>query len=282
LNEPRDNLFIAAASPERAPARQVSSSDSVLSFAWTKDGHLVLGLRSGFTMLDPASTKPAVLGTGEASSPESPFACPNGRYLVFSALAASGSGTRNVWRMNSDGSDVTRLTSGRNDAFPVCSPDGHWVLYGEDVRQGGRLMKVPLQGGTSQAVSQVPIVSKLDVSPDGALAAFVSFGERNANNDRIAVVDIASGDTRKLMAFEKPHSTRIQFSRDGNAVVYVMPGKGSDNLWLQPLDGSPGRQLTDFDSLQILDFHWSLDGKQLGMVRGHTDSDVVLLSDVQQ
>jgi serine/threonine protein kinase len=282
LNEPHDNLFIAAANPERAPARQVSSSDSVLSFAWTKDGHLVLGLRSGFTMLDPASTKPAVLGTGEASSPESPFACPDGRYLVFSALAASGSGTRNVWRMNSDGSDVTRLASGRNDAFPVCSPDGHWVLYGEDVRQGGRLMKVPLQGGTSQAVSQVPIVSKLDVSPDGALAAFVSFGERNANNDRIAVVDIASGETRKLLAFEKPHSTRIQFSRDGNAVVYVMPGKGSDNLWLQPLDGSPGRQLTDFDSLQILDFHWSLDGKQLGMVRGHTDSDVVLLSDVQQ
>jgi serine/threonine protein kinase len=282
MNEPHDNLFIAPASPERAPARQVSSSDSVLSFAWTKDAHLLLGLRSGFTIMDPASTTPSVMGTGEASSPESPYACPDGRSLVFSALASSGSGTRNVWRMNSDGSDVTKLSSGRNDAFPVCSPDGRWVLYGEDVRQGGKLMKVPLQGGTAAAVSQVPIVSELDVSPDGVLAAFVSFGERGANNDRIAVVDIASGELKKLLAFEKPHSARLQFSRDGKAVVYVMPGKGADNLWFQPLDGSPGHQLTDFDSLQILDFHWSLDDKQLGLVRGHTDSDVVLLRDIQQ
>jgi Tol biopolymer transport system component len=184
--------------------------------------------------------------------------------------------------MNIDGGDLTRLTSGRNDAFPVCSPDGHWVIYGDDVRQGGKLMRVLLQGGTSEAVSQAPIVSELDVSPDGALAAFITFGDGNSGVDRIAVVDVASGQTRKLLNFEKPHSNRIQFTRDGKAVVYVDPGKGADNLWLQPLAGSPGRQLTNFDSLQILDFHWSFDGKQLGLVRGHTDSDVVLLRDSQQ
>jgi serine/threonine protein kinase len=282
LLEPRDNLFVAPANPERSPARQATSSASVLSFAWLKDSRLLLGLRSGFTILDPASLSNLLLGTGEAASPETPSACRDGRSIVFSALSASGLGTRNIWRMETDGSNVTKLTSGRNDAFPVCSPDGHWVIYGEDIRQGGRLMKVPLQGGTSEAVSQVPIVSEVDVSPDGAQAAFITFGQASAGNDRIAVVDVASGEIRKLLSFEKAHIARIQFARDGQAVVYVSPGKGSDNLWLQPLDGSPGRQLTDFDSLQILDFHWSLDGKQLGMVRGHTDSDVVLLSDAQQ
>ncbi len=282
LNEPRDNLFIAPANSERAPAHQVTSSASVLSFAWMKDARILLGLRSGFTLMDTASTTSSLFGTGEASSPESPSACPDGHYIVFSALASSGSGTRNIWRMNTDGGDVTKLTSGRNDAFPVCSPDGHWVIYGEDIRQGGKLMKVPLQGGVAEAVSQLPIVSSLDVSPDGALAAFVSFGAPNSGSDRIGVVDIASGQTRKLLLFEKPHTTRIQFARDGKAVVYIMPGKGADNLWFQPLDGSPGHQLTDFDSLQILDFHWSFDGKQLGIVRGHTDSDVVLLRDSQQ
>jgi Tol biopolymer transport system component len=156
------------------------------------------------------------------------------------------------------------------------------VLYGEDIRQGGRLMKVPLQGGTSESVSQVPIVSELDVSPDGTLAVFMSFGLDHPGSDRIALVDIASGQTRKLFDFEIPHSAKIQFARDGQAVVYVSPAKGVDNLWLQPLDGSAGRKLTAFDSLQILDFHWSLDGKQLGLVRGHTDSDVVLIRDAQQ
>jgi len=282
LNERHDNLFLAPTTPERAPARQVTSSASVLSFAWMKDARLLLGLRSGFTLMDPASTTSSLLGTGEASSPESPSACADGRYLVFSALASGGSGTRNIWRMNSEGGDVTKLSSGRNDAFPVCSPDRHWVIFGEDVRQGGKLMRVPLQGGSSEVVSQVPIVSALDVSPDGALAAFMTFGDGNSGNDRIVVVDVASGQTRKLLNFEKPHSSQIQFSRDGQAVVYSLPGKGFDNLWLQPLDGSPGHQLTDFDALQILDFHWSLDGKRLGVVRGHTDSDVVLLRDALQ
>jgi len=282
LNERHDNLFIVPTNPERAPARQVTASASVLGFAWMKDARLLLDLRSGFTLTDPVADTSSLLGTGEASSPENPSACSDGRYLVFSALAATGLGTRNIWRMNTDGSDVTKLSSGRNDAFPVCSPDGHWVLYGDDVRQGGKLMRVPLQGGAPEVVSQVPIVGTLDLSPDGAQAAFFTFGEGNSGTDRFAVVDVASGETRKLLGFEKPHVARIQFARDGEAVVYVSPEKGAENLWLQPLNGSPGRQLTDFDSLQILDFHFSFDGKQLGVVRGHTDSDVVLLHDAQQ
>jgi hypothetical protein len=31
----------------------------------------------------------------------------------------------------------------------------------------------------------------------------------------------------------------------------------------------------------IWDYHWSPDGSRLAMVRGHTDSDVVLMRDVQ-
>ena len=34
-------------------------------------------------------------------------------------------------------------------------------------------------------------------------------------------------------------------------------------------------------SEQINDFHWSFDGSKLGMVRGHTDSDVVLLEEAK-
>jgi serine/threonine protein kinase len=44
-------------------------------------------------------------------------------------------------------------------------------------------------------------------------------------------------------------------------------------------DGSPGRQITNFKSEQITDFHWSFDGSKLGLIRGHTDSDVVLLQE---
>jgi Tol biopolymer transport system component len=84
-----------------------------------------------------------------------------------------------------------------------------------------------------------------------------------------------------MMEFERARSGLVHFSRDGKAVIYPVRDHGVDNLWLQPLDGSQGRQITDFTSEHIYDFHWSPDGRQLALVRGHTDSDVVLIRDDQ-
>ena len=70
-----------------------------------------------------------------------------------------------------------------------------------------------------------------------------------------------------------------QCSPDGKSVAYPIAENGVDNVWIQPLDGGPGRQITHFNSDQIYVFHWSPDGKELGVLRGHTDSDVVLLQE---
>ena len=56
---------------------------------------------------------------------------------------------------------------------------------------------------------------------------------------------------------------RVQLQPGGLAVVYSINENGVDNLWAQPLDGSPGRQLTHFMSELISDFRWSPDGKTL-------------------
>jgi Tol biopolymer transport system component len=68
-----------------------------------------------------------------------------------------------------------------------------------------------------------------------------------------------------------------QFTPDGKALLYLVREKGTDNLWLHPLDGSPGRRITNFlgDAIQI--FQFSLDSKTLGVMRTHIESDVVLL-----
>jgi eukaryotic-like serine/threonine-protein kinase len=77
-----------------------------------------------------------------------------------------------------------------------------------------------------------------------------------------------------------PHiSGGVQFTPDGKAVVYPIRENGVDNLWVQPLDGSAGHQITHFASEQIDSFHWSPDGKTLALLRGHSESDVVLLQE---
>ena len=55
----------------------------------------------------------------------------------------------------------------------------------------------------------------------------------------------------------------ILFTQDGKGIIYPVRGQQTDNLWLQNLDGSPGKQLTDFKSEFIRDFAFSFDGKQL-------------------
>jgi hypothetical protein len=54
-----------------------------------------------------------------------------------------------------------------------------------------------------------------------------------------------------------------------------------DNVWVRPLDGPAGHPIRDFKSEQIWSFSLSLDGKSLAVLRGHYDSDVVLLQETK-
>ena len=67
------------------------------------------------------------------------------------------------------------------------------------------------------------------------------------------------------------------FAPDGKNVAYRVIDKGTDNIWMQPVDGSKGHPVTEFTTDHIRGFGWSPDGKTLAVVRGHLISDVVLL-----
>jgi Tol biopolymer transport system component len=69
---------------------------------------------------------------------------------------------------------------------------------------------------------------------------------------------------------------------DDKAVAYPIMENGVSNIWVQPLDGSPGRQITDFKSGTFRSFSWSPDGKSLALIRDVSQSDVVLLHEVSQ
>jgi Tol biopolymer transport system component len=64
-------------------------------------------------------------------------------------------------------------------------------------------------------------------------------------------------------------------------VAFANRGNGVDNVWVQPLDGSAGHPITGFQSEQIWSLSFSPDGKGLAVLRGHYDSDVVLLQEAK-
>jgi eukaryotic-like serine/threonine-protein kinase len=185
----------------------------------------------------------------------------------------------NIWRMDASGGNLKQLSYGKVDQAPLCSPDGKWVLY-EDAVNGNQLTKVPIEGGKPEKLSN-ELAADFDISPDSKTLAFAAFGHLDEHVETLALLSVDSNQILKRLQFERSRSGPIRFSRDAKAIVYPFRHAGVDDLWLQPLDGSPGKQITDFKAEHIVDFHWSVDGKQLGLIRGHTDSDVVLIRDSQ-
>jgi len=281
LSEGRWSLFVMPASGASAQARAVTSAESGTNFTWTTDGQIVGDQGTVLNRIDPASNSKTVIATEEGRPNGNPAACPDGRSLLFELVLHGSSQSDNIWRMDATGGNLRQVSNGTQDQHAVCSPDSRWVYY-MDQRDEARLARVSIDGGTSQTISNLPIIDhQFDVSPDGKLAAFATLEHSGEHKLMLALVATESGAAKKV-DFERPPFGLIRFSHDGKGVVYSTRMNGVDNLWLQTMDGSAGKQITDFTSERIYDFHWSPDGKQLALVRGHTDSDVVLIRDTQQ
>ena len=152
-------------------------------------------------------------------------------------------------------------------------------------------MRVPLDGSAKPEIVPGTVVPHsilgdptVGVSPDGKLLAFLSSSTAVGGAStivRISLVPLDEGAEPHVRFIDpNPHILAgPHFSPDGKSLVYFVRINRVDNLWIQPLDGSPGHALTNFPTDNAGPFHWSHDGKTLGILRLHTESDVVLLRD---
>jgi eukaryotic-like serine/threonine-protein kinase len=271
-NEDRWNLEVMLAGEPTAQPKQITSAESNTNLSWTSDNRLISDQANVLNMVDPATgTRTVVQGQTVSGAP---WACGTGGSIVFVKFQ---NGAQNVWRMDAAGNYQQVSTDGL-DSSPVCSQDGKWVFFTEQ-KEGAKLAKISINGGAAQIITDDANQGTFDVSPDGKLAAFPTLQHSGEHKEMLEVVETDADKVVKQVEFERPRFGLLHFSRDGKGVVYPVRDNGVDNLWEQPLDGSKGKKLTDFSSEHIFDFHWSFDGKQLALVRGHTDADVVLLRD---
>jgi Tol biopolymer transport system component len=279
LNEDRWNLFVMPASGD-GPARTLTSTGATTNFTWTRDNQLISDQENSLHQINPESGAKIAMSAEEGHIGGDPSACPDGRYVVF--IRGGGAASENIWRVDSSGGNLKQLTNGKLDTYPVCSPDSRWVYF-VDQQAEGKLMRAPIDGGASQVVAAGPVSGpavSFDISSDGKQIVSPTLEHLGEHKEKLALVQADSGQVA-MKDFERFRWGLLRLSRDGKAVVYPARENGVDNLWLQPLDGSKGKALTNFKTEHIYDFHWSFDGKQLAIVRGHTESDVVLLRSEQ-
>ncbi len=264
--------------------------ERLVNFNWTADGNVLISDGARLLRTDRSGKNPTVLVADPAAGILGLVTC-GAQSIVFPWAFHNGANYIGIWRLNADGSQPTQLTEGSNDGWfnsTACSGHHNYVYFSRNVNT---VWRVPLDGsGKAEAVAATALPGAfqagrgMGISPDGkTLAYLVEFVNTNAaiGVARIALLDLASLKNPRLLEVNPHISAGPQFTSDGKAVAYPIRENGVDNVWIEPLDGSPGRQITHFNSEQILAFHWSPDGKNLGILRGHTDSDVVLLREAK-
>ncbi|MEY2490841.1 MAG: hypothetical protein QOC70_2783 [Verrucomicrobiota bacterium] len=222
----------------------------------------------------PTSTPaPTPTPTPTPSPVPTPFLPPAGNgKIVFNA---SRDGNVEIYVMDSDGSNQTRLTN--NPAFDTeaaWSPDGTKIAFSSDRDGNFEIYVMNADGSNVTRVTNNPASDgQPRWSPDGT--KFVFYSDRDGNSNIYTMNVDGTNQTRLTSdpaadsdATWSPDGGKIAFStnRDGNNEIYVMGADGSNQT---NLTNNPG---SDFN------ISWSPDGTKIAFHRSGTNGGIFVMS----
>ncbi len=212
-----------------------------------------------------------------ASNANGAVATSDGKTIVFMKPGAEAS----IWRVEADGRQPVELVS-ESALIPVISRDDRHVIYLSGRGGSQALWMVPIEGGEpTEIVKAFARAGSVDVSPDGGRLAFVS--SESQNQFVVMVCDLPACTNRQRLPPPTNFSlgsSSMRWTPDGRSIAYV--DTNGSNIWSQPLDGGPPRQITHFSDRRVASFAWSRDGKRLAVARTTTTNDIVLLKGLKK
>jgi serine/threonine protein kinase len=277
----------------------ISPQERIAGFDWMTDGRLLVSEVSRLLLVRADGTAAETAMNDPGGYLKDVTSCADNSIAMTRFTNEDKTGAYRVWRVNADGSGAKALTpASTGTVFWFCSADGK-LLYYTDYAKSGGVFQVPSAGGEGKLVPGTELknaaLKGAALSPNGRVLAMFWYEispETKTYTNRIQLLNldapVGSGlrwlniDPHFTAVFYSPGPTtrgNFSFTPDGKAVAFVRQEQGVSNIWTLSLDGSAAKQLTNFKSKIILDFRWSRDGRQLGVLRHDATSDVIMLRD---
>ena len=290
-------LIPSSGTSDRSPVPTFQQDKNYRSPTFARDGEMYVAGVGKLMRMRFDGSQIAELVSDPGSNFMMPSACwdsnarttvrlPDPRYVVY---ARSGTRSDEIWRSGPDGSNPIRLSSGKRDETPQCSPDGNDVFYADF--DTDEVKRVPVQGGIPEVIPGSKVgngtimLGSIAVSPNGKMMArLCSAQEGGIARTKIALFPLGVGINPPVRLLDTilpgtENSNELYFTADGHALLYEVTKDGAENIWMHPLDGRAGHLITNFSTEEAAGFRLSPNGKNILLARRHNDSDIVLLRD---
>jgi Tol biopolymer transport system component len=250
------------------------ATGSTYGIAWIPDGRIVYasdqsgGVEIWMMNADGSESRQV---TGDKIFKFAPTVSPDGKHIVYTTSQNGGQ----LVRIDSGGGNPVMLTKYNNSVNPHISPDGKWVIHHAYVDGRTRIVRVPLEGGETQILSESFEALNPRYSNDGTkFACFLIDGS-------LAIVPADGGDPLKTIKIP-PGADResgMIWTPDDRGVVFAVQAGESRNLWIQPIDGGEAKQITNLENPSVINAKYSRDGKRIALVRGDFVSNAIMITD---
>ncbi len=277
---PETGLYVMPSDPNASATSQLVDTHGDIGLGWLKNGRLLaLDYDGHISSINADGSDRSV--TFQTNLPIFQLSvCPDGEHALFT-MPTKETKALNIYRLDVAGGRTTRLTNGKSDQAPQCSPDNQFFVYVSLVNGKQLLMRMALEGGEPKRLSD-DVVEFGAISQDAQQVAMLAIeGDSVQIKLLIKVIPANGGAPVKSFDAHRLISGMMQFSADGKSILYPITEKGVSNLVKQSLDGGAPVQVTNFSDLVTYGYSYDWPNKKLAVTRGKSNSDIVLITQQQ-